>query len=59
MLLVGNLGGVASSALTGWIVTVTGSFNWAFGIAAGVMLLGILIYVFVVRSLDPIRLVEA
>jgi len=56
--LVGNLGGVASSALTGWIVTVTGSFNWAFGIAAGVMLLGILIYVFVVRSLDPIRLVE-
>jgi dipeptide/tripeptide permease len=45
--------------LTGWIVTVTGSFNWAFGIAAGVMLFGILIYVFVVRSLDPIKLVEA
>jgi MFS transporter, ACS family, D-galactonate transporter len=55
--LIGNLGGVASPALTGWIVTVTGSFHWAFVIAAAVMVLGALVYIFVVKTLDPIRYV--
>jgi dipeptide/tripeptide permease len=53
--LIGNLGGVASPALTGWIVTKTSSFRWAFVVAAGVMMIGILIYLFVVRNLDPIE----
>jgi MFS family permease len=53
--LIGNLGGVASPALTGWIVNTTGSFRWAFALAAVFMVVGILIYVMVVRSLDPIR----
>jgi MFS family permease len=52
--LIGNLGGVASPALTGWIVTVTGSFRGAFLVAAAVLLLGALTYITVVRSLDPI-----
>lgn len=53
--LVGNLGGVASPALTGLIVTLTGSFHWAFILAAGVMVLGAITYVFMVRNLDPVR----
>jgi MFS family permease len=53
--LIGNLGGVASPALTGWIVSVSGSFRWAFALAALFMGAGILIYVFIVRTLDPIR----
>jgi MFS transporter, ACS family, D-galactonate transporter len=53
--LIGNLGGVASPALTGWIVTVTGSFHWAFVTAAAVMLFGAFVYIFVVKTLDPIR----
>jgi ACS family D-galactonate transporter-like MFS transporter len=56
--LIGNLGGVASPALTGWIVTVTGSFHWAFVVAAVVMVLGALVYVLVVKTLDPIRSVR-
>jgi MFS family permease len=53
--LIGNLGGVASPAITGWIVSVSGSFRWAFALAAVFMVVGILIYVFIVRTLDPIR----
>lgn len=56
--LIGNLGGVASPVLTGWIVSVTGSFHWAFILAAAVMILGVLTYVFVVKTLDPIKLVD-
>jgi dipeptide/tripeptide permease len=52
--LIGNLGGVASPALTGWVVTKTGSFHWPFAIAAMVMVLGALVYIFVVKTLDPI-----
>jgi MFS family permease len=56
--LIGNLGGVASPALTGWIVTVTGSFHWAFVIAAVFMVVGALTYVFVVKTLEPVRFVS-
>jgi ACS family glucarate transporter-like MFS transporter len=55
--LIGNLGGVASPALTGWVVTATGSFQWAFVIAAAVLVFGSLIYVLVVKNLDPIAAV--
>ncbi len=53
---IANLGGVASPALTGWIVTVTGSFHWAFLIAAIFMVLGAITYIFVVKSLGPISI---
>jgi sugar phosphate permease len=53
--LVGNLGSVASPAVTGWVVTVTGSFQMAFVITAAVLVCGAAIYVFVVRTLEPIQ----
>jgi dipeptide/tripeptide permease len=56
--LIGNLGGVASPVITGWIVTVTGSFQVAFVIAAVVMVIGVLIYLLVVKTLDPIKIAE-
>lgn len=52
--LIGNLGGVASPAFTGWVVTVTGSFQWAFVVAGAVMVLGALTYLLIVKTLDPI-----
>ena len=57
--LVGNLGGVASPALTGWIVTATGSFQWAFVTAAVFMVVGAITYIFVVKTLDPVELATA
>ncbi len=53
--LVGNLGSVASPAVTGWVVTVTGSFQMAFVITAIVLVCGAAIYLFGIRTLDPIR----
>ena len=51
---VGSLGGVASPALTGWVVTATGSFQGAFVVTAAVVVFGALIYLFAVKTLDPI-----
>jgi MFS family permease len=52
--LVGNLGGVVSPVVTGWVVQTTGSFKMAFVIAAGVLVLGASIYLFMVKTLDPV-----
>jgi MFS family permease len=52
--LIGNLGGVASPYVTGWVVKLTGSFRWAFVIAAGVLVAGASIYLFLIRTLDPV-----
>jgi MFS family permease len=41
---IGNLGGVVSPALTGWIVAQTGSFTLAFAAATAVLLAGSLVY---------------
>jgi MFS family permease len=51
---IGNLGGVVSPALTGWLVTQTGSFTLAFAIAAGVLVLGVGAYVFLVGRIAPL-----
>jgi MFS family permease len=53
--LCGNLGSVASPAVTGWIVTVTGSFQLAFVVTAGILVIGALLYIFVIRNLDGIE----
>lgn len=53
--LCGNLGSVTSPALTGWIVTVTGSFQLAFLVTAGVLVLGAVLYICVIRTLDGIE----
>jgi ACS family D-galactonate transporter-like MFS transporter len=52
--LVGNLGGVASPLVTGWVVKRTGSFQWAFVIAGAVLVTGALVYIFGVRTLDHV-----
>ena len=53
--LIGNLGSVASPAVTGWIVKTTGSFQLAFVITAFVLTLGASFYLLVVRDTGPIQ----
>jgi MFS family permease len=48
------IGGTVSPLLTGMVVDATGSFSLALGIGAGVMIVGALLYGFIVR--DPISL---
>jgi MFS transporter, ACS family, D-galactonate transporter len=51
---VGNLAGVVAPALTGWIVDRSGEFYWAFVILVGVVLLGVVSWVFVVGPVRPV-----
>lgn len=51
---IGNLGGVVSPALTGWLVTQTGSFTLAFALSAGVLVLGVGAYVFLIDRIVPL-----
>lgn len=48
---VGNLGGVVSPLLTGWIVARTGSFVLAFGAASAVLLAGAWVYLNLVGTI--------
>jgi MFS transporter, ACS family, D-galactonate transporter len=50
---VGNLSGVVAPALTGLVVERTGSFVWAFGLTAGVVLIGAMVYLFVLGRVEP------
>jgi MFS transporter, ACS family, D-galactonate transporter len=50
----GNLAGVVSPALTGMVVDRTGHFFWAFVVAATVLLVGSLSWVFVVGRVEPV-----
>lgn len=50
----GNLAGIASPWLTGWLVKTTGSFALAFILAAAVLLVGAMSYLFVIGPLTPI-----
>lgn len=52
---VGNLGGVVSPALTGWLVKETGSFNSSFAAAAGVLVAGVVIYVTLLPRVEPLK----
>jgi MFS family permease len=51
---VGNFGGIVSPWLTGRIVDQTGSFYLAFAGAAGVAIGGALIYILLVRRVEPV-----
>lgn len=51
---IGNLGGVVSPALTGWIVTQTNSFYLAFAAASVVLLVGMAAYMLLVRRIEPL-----
>lgn len=52
---IGNLGGVVSPALTGWLVTETGSFTLAFAFSSGVLVLGVGAYIFLVGRVAPLE----
>ena len=50
----GNLAGVVSPALTGFVVDKTGHFFWAFAVTAAVLLAGAFSWVFVVGRVEPV-----
>jgi MFS transporter, ACS family, D-galactonate transporter len=52
---VGNLAGVISPALTGFVVERTGHFFWAFAAAAGVLMAGAVCWAFVVGPVEPVE----
>jgi MFS family permease len=51
---VGNLAGAVSPALTGFLVDRTGHFVWPFFIAAGIISIGALSWVFVVGPVEEV-----
>lgn len=51
---VGNIGGILSPLVTGWIVSRTGSFLLAFGIAAAMLFCGAASYIFLVGRVEPV-----
>jgi MFS transporter, ACS family, D-galactonate transporter len=51
---VGNFAGITAPALTGFIVSRTGHFAWAFSITAAVALAGAIIWVFFVGAVEPV-----
>jgi ACS family D-galactonate transporter-like MFS transporter len=50
---IGNLAGVAASALTGLVAEKTGSFFWAFALTAGVALSGAVVYLLMLGKVEP------
>lgn len=56
---IGNLGGVVSPVLAGWLVKETNSFVAAFSAASAVLLAGVFSYVFLVPRVEPLAWNEA
>jgi MFS family permease len=52
---IGNLGGVVSPALTGWVVAQTGSFLYAFAAAAVVLAGGTAVYLLAIGKMRPVQ----
>ncbi len=50
----GQLSAIVAPVATGYIVTATGSFAWAFAVAAAFLLLGIAGYLFLLGRIEPI-----
>jgi MFS family permease len=51
---IGNLAGIVAPIITGVIVDKTGQYFWAFLIAAGVGLAGVIGWVFIIRRVEPV-----
>jgi ACS family D-galactonate transporter-like MFS transporter len=51
----GNLAGIVAPWLTGWTVYRTGSFFFAFVVAAGIVILGAMAYLWIVGDIEEIR----
>jgi MFS family permease len=52
---IGNLGGVVSPMLTGWLVAETGSFVLAFAANTAVLLAGAAVYLWILGSIRPVN----
>lgn len=48
-----QLSGIAAPIVTGYIFAITHSFAWAFGVAAGYLLIGIAAYIFLLGRIEP------
>ena len=48
-----QLSGIAAPIVTGYIFAITHSFAWAFGVAAGYLLVGIAAYIFLLGRIEP------
>ena len=55
----GNLAGVIAPWLTGWVVKTTGSFFFAFVVAAGIVILGAMAYLWIVGDVEEIHWASA
>jgi cyanate permease len=51
---VGNLAGIVSPWVTGWVVQQTGQFYLAFLVSAAVVLTGSASYLFIVGKVEPV-----
>jgi MFS family permease len=52
--MIGNLAGVVAPLLTGFVLDSTGEYFWAFVIAAGVALIGILAFGILIPKIEPV-----
>ncbi|MGB2620933.1 MAG: MFS transporter [Candidatus Acidiferrum sp.] len=52
---VGNLAGIVSPALTGFVVERTGHFFWAFAAASAVLMAGAVSWAFIVGPVEPVQ----
>ncbi len=49
-----QISGIVAPILTGYLIAVTGTFAWAFAVAAGYLLVGILSYIVLLGRIEPI-----
>ncbi len=49
-----QISGIVAPILTGYLIAITGTFAWAFAVAAGYLLVGILSYVVLLGRIEPI-----
>jgi ACS family D-galactonate transporter-like MFS transporter len=49
-----QLSGIAAPIITGYVVTITKSYTWAFGISAIYLLIGIASYIFLLGKIEPV-----
>jgi MFS family permease len=49
-----QLSGIAAPIITGYLVSATRSFGWAFGVSAIYLLVGIAAYIFLLGRIEPI-----
>ena len=49
-----QISGIVAPILTGYLIAITGTFAWAFAVAAGYLLVGILSYIVLLGRIEPI-----